>query len=788
MRSASVPSAPRRCRVALLLAAALALAGCARDLELPGVPSSPTLAGFTPSAAHAGELLRVSASHLEADASANTVNFAHASARGERWLGGELVVRVPADAGDGAITVSNREGTSAASGAAFGYLGLGEPRRIQVASANPILHRPLGVYAVGGDVVMHSSLYVGLAWAGNSTFTTPALTTADGFPSPSAADPWQGPGGALYYATFEPAKTAFTITRVDAATGVATHSADLPGGFVPVQLVPMDWLGLLAVLGNEDGAERLGAYQLSDLTEQYAPADYGIDTWSFFGAADVGDGRLVIADYDGVEGLTLALVDVGGALPGAAGSAQVLAAPAAAGLTTASSGLTPLAVGRAMSAAPGVMAGDHLAAVALDDGNVAVADLDGGAPAFLHFIETWSAAEVESIAAAPADGPLGGATGVAVATKTGDGLSLGIDLATGEVRWSVEGNAPKVASVDGPIAFIAHDGDNDVTVVNLATGGRIGRVNLDVRPGVSRFGFDAVAGFVPTDAVDGDLLFPSSAFPGLLRFSTSTGEPALVSRGPAFDFVNADLASGDAWATTSDARVGIWSAGDWSTEASVSLPGVAVARTASQGTSLAVAHDGGLSLLDGSTAVGTVAIPGTTSPWFHALGFTATDDVWLVVDLDSGLGSQVQRWPAAALAAGGAPTTWTVPGTDGPSPTVTVQTAARLEDGLWVFWEGPSGSFGTLLDESLSPVRTVATNADLRDIQAISPNGRLLVQREAGATLGYVIRFFRADPDAGFPTEQVLVFPENVTGFAFDAAGERLYVLTQGPDRVVTID
>jgi hypothetical protein len=50
------------------------------------------------------------------------------------------------------------------------------------------------------------------------------------------------------------------------------------------------------------------------------------------------------------------------------------------------------------------------------------------------------------------------------------------------------------------------------------------------------------------------------------------------------------------------------------------------------------------------------------------------------------------------------------------------------------------------------------------------------------------VRFFRADPGLGFPEVGRLVFENRVTGLAFDATGERLYVLTQGPDRIVTID
>ena len=105
-----VISAPRRRRALASAFCVLALASCTRDLALPSPPTSPIIAGFTPSAAYAGQLVRVAGTHFAAEAAGNTVNFAHASARADRWDGAELVVRVPADADDGALTVSSREG------------------------------------------------------------------------------------------------------------------------------------------------------------------------------------------------------------------------------------------------------------------------------------------------------------------------------------------------------------------------------------------------------------------------------------------------------------------------------------------------------------------------------------------------------------------------------------------------------------------------------------------------------------------------------------------------------
>jgi YVTN family beta-propeller protein len=597
----------------------------------------------------------------------------------------------------------------------------------------------------------------------------------------SAADTTRG---TLYDADSDPVLGTPRLVAIDATTGAELASAPLP--YAPEQILPLpargvvltfQWNGLASV-------EEVAGWDSTTLARVFDFAAYGIE--SFFGAADVGDGRVVLAGLEpaGFE-FTLALLDVGASLPTAPSPAAALASPPS--ITIASSGLAPLAVGRASGANPlvGIVADAHLAAVALDDGNVAVADLDAPTPAFVLTVETWSPAAIESIAAAAADGPLGPRTGVAVATKPGDDLSIGFDLASGSLLWSVPGNAPGVASVDGPLAFVANSGDNDVSVVNLATGARVARVNLDVRPGAP--GFAGAAAFVPSGGVDGDVLFPSTAFPGLMRFPTGTGEPVSVSRTPDNAFLSAALETRSAWSAAggSSPFVEGWLDGSWDAPVLVGLPAGATPRiTAASGHLLAVGHDAGLSLIDGAAPPVTAdvaAVPGAAAPVFLALGFTPTGDVWTLVERDADV--QAQLWAPTAILAGGLPTaTWTVPGTP--------LGAALLEDGLWVFHlDAGFAPVATLLEEeSLLKIGTVTPSDRLTGVHAVSPNGRLLVLRELGGALGFVLRFFRADPDAGFPEVGSLVFTERIEGFTFDATGERLFVLTQAPDRVVTVD
>jgi hypothetical protein len=114
-----------------------------------------------------------------------------------------------------------------------------------------------------------------------------------------------------------------------------------------------------------------------------------------------------------------------------------------------------------------------------------------------------------------------------------------------------------------------------------------------------------------------------------------------------------------------------------------------------------------------------------------------------------------------------------------------VSFAAWLEDGLWL----ASAPSAFLYGPDLEIARTVALAGAAPVVEAVSPNGRLLVERVIGGAAGEtLLRFYRADPDAGFPEIDGVVVEGNVEGLAFDETGERLWIVTRGPDRVVLVD
>lgn len=779
------PAAPPRHRLALAaVLSALALAGCSRDLDLPGVPSGPTLGGFTPSAAYAGQLIRVTASNLEADAAANVVNFANGSARGERFEGTTLLVRVPAGAGDGPVTVENLDGTSAASAGSFDYLGLGEPSRLQVASAAPILHHPRAVLPANSEVAIVSGLYDGIVWPSQPDVVVPDVRTA-------AVDAVQQSSASHVYSDADPVTGLPRLVVADGPTGALL--ATQPLDYFPSKIVVRSGQGEVITFHYDevDMVEKVTSWNLTGLGLRFGPVPYGIEF--FFGAADLYNQYVVIAGVTGPDyELALYAYDVSWyppatpptAVPIPCNPIYGLACPPPLALD--SSGQVPLMGFH--------WAGDtYYVAAAIEGGDVVAGYGTGltGVPELMFTTETYDDSPIEAMVEG-VTAPIG------IATKPAAGLTVAFDLG-GAPRWIVDSNGPtRVDTGRTPngafLAYVANDGDNDVVLVSLDTGMQVGRVNFDVAPGAQ--GYAGAAAWVPAaSGIDGDLYFPTTAFPGLVRFPVGEGVPEAVSSLPRIAVV---AAADDAptvwfgsvpspeWPGFPPHLVGLvdLDAGAPSSTVAVPLPdGADPQRLAAHGSVVVAGHGAGLSLVDASAPPATAdvtPIPGASAPSFLGLGFTDGGDLWTLVEGDAG--AEVQLWSQGAIAAGGLPlASWPVPGL--------ALSAAWLEDGLWVFWEdGSQDAWATLLDAGLGEVRTVPSNGALRSVDAVSPNGRLLVHRELGSTVGFHVRFYRADPALGFPEVRRLVFDDRVTGFTFDSTGERLYVLTQAEDRVVTVD
>jgi hypothetical protein len=733
----------------LTLLAALALTACAKDLELPPLRTAPVLSGLAPAAAYAGQLVRIQGAGLDEDPTANVVGFTGAIARGLRFEGTTLVVRVPDDAGSGPVVVTNGRGTSDPFGP-FEYLGLGEPRRRSVATQRGILHHPGAVHGIGGVVFVDSGLYGGLLRADDGAFATPPV-------SMSAAAPW---AGAVFYTVEDPAARAVRLYRVDAA-GTTVGPVTLP--FAPTQLLPMRVPRAIVAIASQ-GPE-LAAWDLDTLGTVIARTPLPLA--DFAAAADVGDGRAVMVGLDDTFSFNvLSLVRISATPPGGpvpppvpVGTLPMDAVPTR----------PPLAVSFS-DGRGGVPVGRPLAALALFGGDLAVADL-GPAPAFVGTVETFSSAPVEALVGASS-------VPVVLAAKTDDGLAVGADLVARAALWSVAGAAPSAAAADGDVAFLADRDDNDVAVVNLVTGSRIARVNLDVSPGGG--GYAQTAALAPRDPLaplsEDELFFPSTRFQGLLRYPLGELSPSCVSRAPNVALVAASRDAAALWASHDPATtIDAYLDRGYGAPTAIALAG-APSVAAARGTRLAVGHGTGMSLLDGAAVLGTCAEPGQP---LVAIGFSEDGRLWDAAQASTGV--RVQRWNPAQLGSG-------QPDADAVVPTRGLGPVLALEDGIWVFPRG-AGSPARLLDDALAPVRAVPVAVDIPAVHAVSPNGRLLVERVTGGAAGEtILHFYRADPDAGFPLVDAISVEGNVQGLAFDSSGERLWIVTSAPDRVVLVD
>jgi hypothetical protein len=407
---------------------------------------------------------------------------------------------------------------------------------------------------------------------------------------------------------------------------------------------------------------------------------------------------------------------------------------------------------------------------------VAVASL-GPSPSFVGTIETFSTSTIQALAGAAS-------LPVVLATRPDDGLSVGMDLVSRQLLWSVPGDAPGPASATGDLAFVAHGADNEVSAVSLATGWRVARVSFDVSPGADGTGYGATTALLPADptqlARGDELLFPVGGgvpappyFPALVRFPLGTGDPSVVSRAPGVAVVTASPEPATVWAGSPGSVEALLDRA-WSSPASFAFPGAPLLAAAS-GSLLALVYDDGsalgLAVADSATLVTTSAIGAALTA--HGVGFDAAGRPWTAVGRTDG--ELVQVWDTAPLST-------VVTGRN-------TTAAVLLEDGLWLLG-GTSSTSTTLLGPDLTVLRDDVTLADaIPAVHAISPNGRLLVTRElvpvAGAT---VLRFTRADPDAGFPQIDQILVEGNVEGMAFDGTGERLWLVTRSPDAVVLVD
>jgi hypothetical protein len=801
MRSVTV-APPRRFAAPFALAAiaCAALAACSFDLELPALPTSPTVSKFLPGAAYAGELIRLTGTQFDPDPGANTVNFALASARALRFDGGALVVRVPADAGSGTITVTSRSGTSAPTADSFTYRGLGEPRRGQVISSTPILHHPRRIHSVYYKTFIESQLY-----GTRQTFDAPQWGLVgyrtdtrgpDPFVSTSTTAPWRS---LLLYSVDD--ATGTTVTMVNEIDGTwkkahldgvqpwrlvvvrgATQADDLLVTFQTSAGLSRDTMAVWSLAGLL-AAVQVTAPTIPENAVSLATPDGARTVRALTGPVDTGDGRVaMVASTDELGGtLGIALIDF------RARPDYFLLPPAGLELDALVSdpdfdGLAAGPRGPSLSSA---------IVFALKGGRVGYLDFDflADPTGNMHVTGTYSASQVRGLALAASDTvgrPL------AIATKPDDDLVLGIHVQGATVAWGLPTRSARHVVVDHSVSstvWVANDGDNDVLAVNTATGRQVGRLSFDVAP--TSISVATGAAFAPPDPL---ALYPTDELylvagnpPAVLVHPLGFAEQACAWRPPWPAALVRDPASRAIWGAAEGATAtdpievadlsGILPA--FATGAPIGVP----ADAAYAGGHLVVAHDGGLTAVAGGAVTGTWTPP--AQPRFYNLGATPGGELVVAAEWD-GL-DRVQLWDPARIASSGAPLAEWTAGSE------YVDWAVWLEDGLWAQHADYSTMTWTVSrftreGSSLVEVERVTPVDPIPYFAGTTPNGRALVRWENRAGGGTALRLFSADPGTGFAETAYVALDGVVAGLAFDASGEHAYVVTRGPDRVVTID
>jgi hypothetical protein len=722
------PTASRAARLAALAAALLALAGCARDLDLPPEAAGPRLTGLAPAQAYAGELVEVLGAGFADDPTANRVDFARASAQGVARTGGGLLVRVPADAGSGPVTVTTSRGASQPL-AGFAYRGLGQLRAGQVVQAVPLLHQPRALFATGPDPVVDSTLFRGLVGTGQLPFAVPRS-----FQRPVAG------GGLLYLVDPDRRLVAWlpgSGEQASAALAVSPTAVGYAGS-------PTGALALTITAGA--AGDVLATFDALTLDPGPCAGPLGVKVQS--DPVDAGDGHFVVVAEDAASAFTLALVDVRGAVP----AVTLLPAPAVA------------IQGSPVALAAGLVDGARLVAVALSGGQVALASLDG-APAWRPFrIRTFAETAVAALAIAG---------GRVLAAKADDGVVLGLDPAATldpllpGVAWAVALPRPTALAVGpGGEAWAAGDADNVLSALDPGRGVLLGRRAAD--PGATAASLQAGAAWRPADEAPGAALAFPVARPAALVHWPIGGDPEALLQplAPA-------LVAWDRW------RHGFW-IGD---AGAVAFEGGAPLLVAGGVEALApspaglVALGGDLSLVQGA-ALRPIAADLDTPIVLPA----RSEDGRLLAVGSMGGAERARLWSAAALEAAAAPTLDVVL----PGPALQ---GAFVDGEPWVTWLDPDtfesrsarlGPEGVLLDGVAGQVPD-----GLR-----SPNGRTVVVAEPGLLGGGLtaLRVVALEPQAGFPTIDRIELPAPVVGLAFDDAGERLFVVTRTPDQLLALE
>ena len=652
--------------------------------------------------------------------------FPRAAVAGLARTAAGLLVRVPADAGSGAVSVTTSRGAGPPLDG-FGYRGLGQLRTGLVAQAAPLVHRPVALLAEGGDLLLDSSLLGAVVRAGDPALLLPHLARV-----PPAAG-----GGAVYWVD-----GGWRLHRRELAGGAEVSldvAARIPDFLA--YLHPPAGPDRLLAFGRDPGGTFLTLHDPLTLAVIAAPVAFPYSLEA--PPADLGDGQVagVARPEAGGAPLLLAILPTGGVTVLPTGGAI---------------GPTPVP-GVALAAGPTSLG--PTAAVGLEDGAVEVRSTGAGAVVLPALSPT-------PVAALALSGD------VLVVARTADGTVTGTDLSSG-ATWGLVLDEPSRLAAAGGLVWIASDSSDVLTAVDGATGQVRARLPAGLAPGAA--GGLGGAAFMPADALAGvepSLLLVTGAPPALVDWRLGVLGPAGTPTAFPPGQVVADPAAGRIW-VLGGAAVAALEGGVEVLRADLPAP---ASRAIAAAGGLLVAHADGLAFVDGAGGVHPL-VTGAALPVALAEG---RDGRVLYAATVAGEDHLMTFVPEVLSSGGAAAQDQVVPG---------IAVGAAWVDGqAWVFLRDldllakaarlEATGFG-------APVPRVADDGDA----LVSPNGRTLVTWGPGPLGGSttLLHVWSLEPAAAFPEVTSVALQGTLAGLAYDESGERLYLVTRSPSQVLVV-
>ncbi len=453
-------------RLFFLLAGAVWVAGCSRDLSLPELPTAPVITSFKPKAAFSGATITVFAQHIAE--SGNTLEFEGGysaladSVDGKDVLTEEggltFVVPEGLEGLGGPLVLSNNDGRSEPSSQLFHPLGVGHPNYGTPVATLRFRHNPVGLLDRDENVLMGSSIFDLVVTDGKAYQRVPGR--------PLALRRANNPDHALLSVTIPGKKGMFLeVDGEDGAELMRSEESAVRELFI---LPSFDSTSVARTIGiNNQGKYLFSTWTVSN--GKLVPSQQTLPFAEVIGAAAFGAQVSVIARNALDTSFSVFNVSVIGVTRAWSPTTGPACDTGVGSLTECESPDGPVAI-----VAPAMMNDPPLIVVSLRSGDLLV--ISGSTSRTIKLI---SYAPINALSATTTPGKV-------LLTKAIDGALFQYDVLSGDMDWSVQlRGEPSVIDVATAIDEIAVGNrfDNAVDIITASTGVWVGRIAFNLGVG-----------------------------------------------------------------------------------------------------------------------------------------------------------------------------------------------------------------------------------------------------------------------------------------------------------------